>query len=158
MVKVSIKNIYNILDNDQNIISNNFVFKLMEKTKDDLNFEKFLFLVLKHNLLIFEKQSNWIIKDNIYIESLLNKVIKSAYNDHIINITELSCIDIQNFINVKNTLDKLNINIKKKLVDFYELKTLLELVDLSIIYDKVDKVIRKKKIINNDIYIEEFSN
>ena len=158
MVRVNIKNIYNILDNEQNINSNKFVHKLMEKSKNDLNFEKFLYLVLKYNLLIFEKQSNWIIKDISYINSLLQKLIKSTYDDHLINLSELSSINMENYIDVKNMLDKLNNNIKKKLLDLYELKSLLESIDISIIYDKIDKVIKKKKIINNDIYIEEFSN
>ena len=86
-------------------------------------------------------------------------------------------MDSDNFNEVRLLLDKLNLNLKKKISDFYDLKILLKIINLSINQiDPINNLIitqiesinnlqknyldkpKRKKIINNDIYIEEFSN
>jgi len=83
------------------------------------------------------------------------------YNDHIINITKVSSENDSNvFTEIKQILDKLHLGLKKKLSDLYELKNLLAEVELDLPepIQQIQPTQKKKKIINNDIYIEEFSN
>jgi hypothetical protein len=162
MVKLSIKNITNCIDNElitNNLQSNPFIISISEKTKIDTSFNKFLTLALKYNILIFEKSidESWTIKSKQNILNQIEKLIRTVYNDHIINITQISIEsnDAKIFTNIKQTLDKLHNGLKKKLIDLYEIKSILEIIDLNL---QSDKKIKKKKIINNDIYIEEFSN
>jgi hypothetical protein len=164
MVKLSIKNITNCIDNElvtSNLESNPFIISISEKTKIDSSFNKFLTLGLKYNILIFEKNNDesWAIKSKQNILNQIEKLIRTAYNDHIINITQISIEsnDEKIFTNIKQTLDKLHNGLKKKLIDLYEIKSLLEIIDLNLNLQS-EKKIKKKKIINNDIYIEEFSN
>mgnify|MGYP000971663804 CR=1 FL=1 len=178
MVKVNIKNIINYFDNEQNNNTNLIINIIINKINTDPDFNKFMSLVLKYNLLIFEKKELlWIIKDKNIINFQIDKNIKNTYNDHIINITQLSSMDSDNFNEVRLLLDKLNLNLKKKISDFYDLKILLKIINLSINQiDPINNLIitqiesinnlqknyldkpKRKKIINNDIYIEEFSN
>ena len=106
------------------------------------------------------QDENWSIKDTKNILNQIEKIIRSIYNNHIINITQLSISsDNDIFINIKNTLDKLNNTLKKKLSDLYDLKYLLNIINLDLPKsDQVQQRFKNKKIINNDIYIEEFSN
>jgi len=164
MVKLSIKNITNCIDNElvtNNLESNPFIISISEKSKIDGSFNKFLTLGLKYNILIFEKNidESWTIKSKQNILNQIEKLIRTAYNDHIINITQISIEsnDEKIFTNIKQTLDKLHNGLKKKLIDLYEIKYLLEIIDLNLNLQS-EKKIKKKKIINNDIYIEEFSN
>jgi hypothetical protein len=165
MVKISVKNITNCIDynlESNNLETNPFIISISEKTKTDSSFNKFLNLSLKYNILVFEKMQdeNWSIKNNKNILNQIEKIIRSIYNNHIINITQLSISsDNDVFINIKNTLDKLNNTLKKKLSDLYDLKFLLNCVNLELPKsDQVQQRFKNKKIINNDIYIEEFSN
>jgi hypothetical protein len=165
MVKISVKNITNCIDynlESNNLETNPFIISISEKTKTDSSFNKFLNLSLKYNILVFEKMQdeNWSIKDNKNILNQIEKIIRSIYNNHIINITQLSISsDNDIFINIKNTLDKLNNTLKKKLSDLYDLKYLLNIINLDLPKsDQVQQRFKNKKIINNDIYIEEFSN
>ncbi len=76
--------------------------------------------------------------------------------------------DVNTIGEIKQILDKLHLGLKKKLSDLYELKEML--VDFEMpIYKPEPKVQtqtqnqskplnKKKRIISNDIYIEEFSN
>lgn len=159
MVKFTLKNISNICPPD-----NPLVVHISEKCKNDISFNKFLNLVLKYNILIFEKDdsSKWSFKPKLIILNQIDKSIGIAYNDHIINITKVSSEnDSDNFIEIKQILDKLHLGLKKKLSDLYELKNLLNEVVLDIPEPGTGpepQTQRKKKIINNDIYIEEFSN
>lgn len=152
-LKVNVKNIKKCLDDGPNINLNPFVSKLIDKTKNDDSFNKFLSLVIKHNLLIFEKKNEWVFKEKQYIENQIDKSIAMLFNDHILNTNTLLSCDNYNLIDIKTTLDKLHFNIKKKIGDFDELKKLLELIDFNI-----TTKVKIKKIINNDIYIEEFTN
>lgn len=165
MVKISVKNITNCIDynlESNNLETNPFIISISEKTKTDSSFNKFLNLSLKYNILVFEKMQdeNWSIKDTKNILNQIEKIIRSIYNNHIINITQLSISsDNDIFINIKNTLDKLNNTLKKKLSDLYDLKYLLNIINLDLPKsDQVQQRFKNKKIINNDIYIEEFSN
>jgi hypothetical protein len=153
MVKINIKNIKNCLDNDINKNTNIFLNLLIEKTKEDSNFERLIFLVLKYNILIFEKDIDWKIKNKEKINIEIDKLIKVLYDDHIINIQTLAISNNVIFNDIKYTLDKINSVLKKKLSIYYDIKNILSIVDTNILIDK-----KKKKIINNDIYIEEFSN
>ena len=149
MVKLTIKNLINCCNQDKN--SRFLINSIIEKTKKDSDFEKFITFIIKYNISIFEKNVDWFIIDKEQIEFNVNKIIETTFNDHIINITQISNNNLS--INeIKITLDKLNTNLKKKLGDLYEIKNLLEILDLDI------KCSKNKKIINNDIYIEEFSN
>jgi hypothetical protein len=81
------------------------------------------------------------------------------------SITQLSIssdnIELSNtsFIDIKHILDKLNTLLKKKLGDLYDLKFLLNCVNLELPKSEPVQIrFKNKKIINNDIYIEEFSN
>jgi hypothetical protein len=170
MVKISIKNITNCIDynlDSNKIETNPFITSISEKTKTDSSFNKFLNLSLKYSILIFEKVQDeiWTIKDKKNILSQIEKIIRSIYNDHTMSITQLSIssdnikLSDTSFIDIKHILDKLNILLKKKLGDLYDLKFLLNCVNLDL--PKLEPVqlrIKNKKIINNDIYIEEFSN
>ena len=185
MVKISIKNITNCIDynlDSNKIETNPFITSISEKTKTDSSFNKFLNLSLKYSILIFEKVQDdiWTIKDKKNILSQIEKIIRSIYNDHTMSITQLSISSVclleqssnsdparadntklsdTSFIDIKHILDKLNILLKKKLGDLYDLKFLLNCVNLDL--PKLEPVqlrIKNKKIINNDIYIEEFSN
>jgi hypothetical protein len=164
MVKISIKNITNCLDYDFNtakIETDPLIISISEKTKTDTSFNKFLGLGLKYNILIFEKTNNdlWNIKNKNNILNQIDKLIRTTYNDHIINITQISIESINNnFTDIKTILDKLHIGLKKKLLDLYDFKYLLENIELNLFKNEEKKIIRKKKIISNDIYIEEFSN
>jgi hypothetical protein len=164
MVKINSKNITNCVDYDINtnqVETNPLIVSISEKTKTDNSFNKFLTLGLKYNILIFEKTNNnlWNIKDKNNISNQIDKLIRTIYNDHIINITKISMESINNnFIDIKNLLDKLHIGLKKKLIDLYDLKYLLENIELNLFKNEEKKIIKKKKIISNDIYIEEFSN
>lgn len=170
MVKISIKNITNCIDynlDSYQIETNPFINSISDKTKTDSSFNKFLNLSLKYSILIFEKVQDeiWTIKDKKNILSQIEKIIRSIYNDHTMSITQLSIssdntkLSDTSFIDIKHILDKLNILLKKKLGDLYDLKFLLNCVNLDL--PKLEPVqlrIKNKKIINNDIYIEEFSN
>jgi hypothetical protein len=170
MVKISIKNITNCIDynlDSNKIETNPFITSISEKTKTDSSFNKFLNLSLKYSILIFEKVKDeiWTIKDKKNILSQIEKIVRSIYNDHIMSITQLSIssdntkLSDTSFIDIKHILDKLNILLKKKLGDLYDLKFLLNYVNLDLPkLDSVQPRIKNKKIINNDIYIEEFSN
>ena len=170
MVKISIKNITNCIDynlDSNKIETNPFITSISEKTKTDSSFNKFLNLSLKYSILIFEKVKDeiWTIKDKKNILSQIEKIIRSIYNDHTMSITQLSIssdntkLSDTSFIDIKHILDKLNILLKKKLGDLYDLKFLLNCVNLDLPkLDSVQPRIKNKKIINNDIYIEEFSN
>ncbi len=161
MVKFTLKNISNICPPDNPLVTH-----ISEKCKNDISFNKFLNLVLKYNILIFEKDdmSKWSLKSKLIILNQIDKSIGVAYNDHIINITKVSSEnDSNNFTEIKQILDKLHLGLKKKLSDLYELKNLLEKVNLDIpdpepVQLRQTQTQKKKKIINNDIYIEEFSN
>jgi hypothetical protein len=166
MVKISIKNITNCIDynlDSNKIETNPFITSISEKTKIDSSFNKFLNLSLKYSILIFEKVQDdiWTFKDNKNILSQIEKIIRSIYNDHIMSITQLSMSsdNTYSFIDIKHILDKLNILLKKKLGDLYDLKFLLNCVNFDLPkFEPVQPRIKNKKIINNDIYIEEFSN
>ena len=166
MVKISVKNITNCIDynlESNNLETNPFIISISEKTKTDSSFNKFLNLSLKYNILVFEKMQdeNWSIKDTKNILNQIEKIIRSIYNNHIINITQLSISsdNTESFLNIKHILDKLNTLLKKKLGDLYDLKFLLNCVNLDLPkLESVQPRIKNKKIINNDIYIEEFSN
>ena len=172
MVKINIKNITNCIDynlDSNQIESNPFIYSISEKTKIDSSFNKFLNLSLKYSILIFEKVQDdiWTIKDKKNILSQIEKIIHSIYNDHIISITQISIssdnteLSNTSFIDIKHILDKLNTLLKKKLSDLYDLKFLLYCVNLELpkpINKSIQLRFKNKKIINNDIYIEEFSN
>jgi hypothetical protein len=149
MVKLTNKNLMDYFNQDKNSIF--LINSIIEKTKKDLDFEKFILIILKYNISIFEKNIEWSIKDKEQIDFNISKIIETCFNDHIINIKQLS---LDSFNEIKTGLDKLNNNIKKKLAELYEVKTLLQNLNLDITY------IKKKRIVNNDIdiYIEEFSN
>jgi hypothetical protein len=163
MVKFTLKNISNICPPDNPLVTH-----ISEKCKSDISFNKFLNLVLKYNILIFEKDNvnKWSFKSKLIILNQIDKSIGVAYNDHIINITKVSSEnDSSNFIEIKQILDKLHLGLKKKLLDLYELKNLLGEVVLDMpepvqveTIQLTNQTQKKKKIINNDIYIEEFSN
>lgn len=170
MVKISIKNITNCIDynlNSNKIETTPFISSISEKTKTDSSFNKFLNLSLKYSILIFEKVQDeiWTFKDKKNILSQIEKIIRSVYNDHTMSITQLSIssdnIELSNtsFIDIKHILDKLNTLLKKKLGDLYDLKFLLNCVNLELPKSEPVQIrFKNKKIINNDIYIEEFSN
>jgi len=160
MVKFTLKNISNICPPDNPLVAH-----ISEKCKIDISFNKFLNLVLKYNILIFEKDdvNKWSFKSKLIILNQIDKSIGVAYNDHIINITKVSSENESNvFTEIKQILDKLHLGLKKKLSDLYELKNLLDEVVLDmpepVYLEPVQPTQKKKKIINNDIYIEEFSN
>jgi hypothetical protein len=170
MVKISIKNITNCIDynlDSNKIETNPFITSISEKTKTDSSFNKFLNLSLKYSILIFEKVQDeiWTIKDKKNILSQIEKIIRSVYNDHMMSITQLSMssdnteLSNTSFIDIKHILDKLNTLLKKKLGDLYDLKFLLNCVNLELPKSEpIQPRFKNKKIINNDIYIEEFSN
>ena len=156
MVKITLKNISSWVGNDSH--DNPFVTSISEKSKIDISFNKFLSFVLKQNILIFEKniENLWTFKSKQVILNQIDKCIVIVYNDHIINITKIQIEnDSENISEIKQILDKLHLSFKKKLTDFYDLKNLLNEIDLDTC--KLNQP-KKKKIINNDIYIEEFSN
>lgn len=167
MVKITLKNISSWVGND--ISDNPFLTYISDKCKTDISFNKFLGLVLKQNILIFEKtpEETWTFKSTPEILLQINKCIEVVYNDHIINITKVHMEhDVNTIGEIKQILDKLHLGLKKKLSDLYELKEML--VDFEMpIYKPEPKVQtqnqskplnKKKRIISNDIYIEEFSN
>jgi len=169
MVKITLKNISSWVGNDS--IDNPFVTYISDKCKTDISFNKFLGLVLKQNILIFEKnQENiWSIKSKLVILNQINKYIEVVYNDHIINITKIQMEnESSNIIDIKHILDRLHLNLKKKLTDLYELKEILAEIEIPIYQPEPVNLInqvnqpkllnKKKRIISNDIYIEEFSN
>ena len=170
MVKISVKNITNCIDynlDSNKIETNPFITSISEKTKTDSSFNKFLNLSLKYSILIFEKVQDeiWTIKDKKNILSQIEKIIRSVYNDHMMSITQLSMssdnteLSNTSFIDIKHILDKLNTLLKKKLGDLYDLKFLLNCVNLELPKSEpIQPRFKNKKIINNDIYIEEFSN
>jgi hypothetical protein len=160
MVKFTLKNISNICPPDNPLVAH-----ISEKCKTDISFNKFLNLVLKYNILIFEKDdvNKWSFKSKLIILNQIDKSIGVAYNDHIINITKVSSENESNvFTEIKQILDKLHLGLKKKLSDLYELKNLLDEVVLDmpepVYLEPIHPTQKRKKIINNDIYIEEFSN
>ena len=158
MVKFSLKNISNICPPDNPLVTH-----ISEKCKFDISFNKFLNLVLKYNILIFEKDdtNKWSFKSKLIILNQIDKSIGVTYNDHIINITKVSSDNDSNvFTEIKQILDKLHLGLKKKLSDLYELKNLLDevILDMPDPIQQIQPTQKKKKIINNDIYIEEFSN
>jgi len=158
MVKFTLKNISSICPPDNPLVAH-----ISEKCKNDISFNKFLNLVFKYNILIFEKDtsSKWSFKSKLIILNQIDKSIGVAYNDHVINITKVSSEnDSDVFMEIKQILDKLHLGLKKKLSDLYELKNLLTEVklDLPEPVQQIQPTQKKKKIINNDIYIEEFSN
>jgi len=164
MVKLNIKNITNCIDNDlinNKLKLNPFIISISEKTKIDISFNKFLSLALKYNILIFEKKidGSWSFKTKKIIQNHIEKIINTVYNDYIVNITKISIEskDIEIFKDIKQTLDKLHINLKKKLNDLYDIKYLIDIINLDVEKKNIEKKYIKK-IINNDIYIEEFSN
>jgi len=170
MVKITLKNISSWVGNDS--IDNPFVTYISDKCKTDISFNKFLGLVLKQNILIFEKNQDeyWSLKTKQIILNQINKSIEVIYNDHIINITKVQMEnDFSSIIDIKHILDRLHLNLKKKLTDLYELKQILAELDIPIYKPEPisvnstnqiqQKILNKKKrIISNDIYIEEFSN
>ena len=170
MVKINIKNITNCIDynlDSNKIESNPFITSISEKTKTDSSFNKFLNLSLKYSILIFEKVQDeiWTIKDKKNILSQIEKIMRGIYNDHTMSITQLSMsydnteLSNTSFIDIKHILDKLNTLLKKKLGDLYDLKFLLSCINLELPkHGTVQPRFKNKKIINNDIYIEEFSN
>ena len=166
MVKINIKNITNCIDynlDSNKIETNPFITSISEKTKTDTSFNKFLNLSLKYSILIFEKVQDdiWTIKDKKNILTQIEKIIRSIYNDHTMSITQLSISsdNTESFLNIKHILDKLNTLLKKKLGDLYDLKFLLNCVNLELPKSEPVQIrFKNKKIINNDIYIEEFSN
>ncbi len=158
MVKFTLKNISNLCPPDNPLVSH-----ISEKCKNDISFNKFLNLVLKYNILIFEKDdmNKWSFKSKLVILNQIDKSIGVAYNDHIINITKVSSENESDvFVEIKQILDKLHLTLKKKLSDLYDLKNLLTdvVLDLPEPIQQIQTVQKKKKIVNNDIYIEEFSN
>lgn len=164
MVRFTLKNISSWVGNDST--DSLFVTHISELCKTDISFNKFLSLVLKHSILIFEKntESLWTFKSKPIILNQIDKCIGISYNDHIINITKIQIENDTSDINeIKLQLDKYHLGLKKKLTDLYELKNLLIEVNLEspkhqIIANANQINPKKKKIINNDIYIEEFSN
>jgi hypothetical protein len=170
MVKITLKNISSWIGNDS--IDNPFVTYISDKCKTDISFNKFLGLVLKQNILIFEKNQEdiWSLKSKQVILNQIDKSIEVIYNDHIINITKVQMEnDFSSIIDIKHILDRLHLNLKKKLTDLYELKQILaeleipiykpELISVNSTNQIQQKILNKKKrIISNDIYIEEFSN
>jgi hypothetical protein len=170
MVKITLKNISSWVGKDS--IDNPFVTYISDKCKTDNSFNKFLGLVLKQNILIFEKNQEdiWSLKSKQIILQQINKYIEVIYNDHIINITKIQMEnEFSNIIDIKHILDRLHLNLKKKLTDLYELKEILIELDMPIYIpepisinstnqNQIKNVNKKKKIISNDIYIEEFSN
>jgi hypothetical protein len=170
MVKITLKNISSWVGNDS--IDNPFVTYISDKCKTDISFNKFLGLVLKQNILIFEKNQDeeWSLKTKQIILNQINKSIEVIYNDHIINITKVQMEnDFSSIIDIKHILDRLHLNLKKKLTDLYELKQILAELEIPIYKPEPisvnstnqiqQKILNKKKrIISNDIYIEEFSN
>jgi hypothetical protein len=158
MVKFTLKNISSLCPPDNPLVAH-----ISEKCKIDISFNKFLNFVLKYSILIFEKDdtNKWSFKSKQIILNQIDKSIGVAYNDHIINITKVSSEnDSNNFTEIKQILDKLHLGLKKKLADLYELKHLLSEVELDVPIEPIEPIQqqKKKKIINNDIYIEEFSN
>ena len=168
MVKITLKNISSCVGNDS--IDNPFVTYISDKCKTDISFNKFLGLVLKQNILIFEKNQDehWSLKSKLVILNQINKSIEVIYNDHIINITKVQMEnDFSSIIDIKHILDRLHLNLKKKLTDLYELKEILDELELPVYkpepvnstnQNQVKNLNKKKRIISNDIYIEEFSN
>ena len=173
MVRVTLKNISSWVGNETT--NSSFVTYVSEKCKTDLSFNKFLSLVLKHSILIFEKnlESLWAFKSEPIILNQIDKCISISYNDYIINITKIQIENDANDINeIKQQLDKFHLGLKKKLTDLFELKNLLTQINLEPpkVIESINQINqinqinknqinpKKKKIINNDIYIEEFSN
>ena len=157
MVNITIKNISSLIENDSL-----FLTHISTLCETDLSFNKFLNLVFKHNILVFEKNidSQWSFKSKTLILNQIDKCMGILYNDHTINITK---IQIENdsfcFDEIEKQLDKIHLDFKKKLIDLYELKNLLMQNKFNGLVKPVQQInFKKKKIINNDIYIEEFSN
>jgi hypothetical protein len=155
---------------------------LIKKTRTDNELNKFISLCLKLNILIFENDGNkWKIKTKTTLNENVNSLYNEIYNDFILNIKQ---IQIQkNFKRDKHLLDK-NINILKKKLK--ELNNLIQYFDdniddilkkisdihieyvmdnliiddnnyKTIIFENNNKI-KIKKMFNNDIFIEEFSN
>ena len=115
MVKFTIKNISSWVGNDTTNTS--FVTHISEMCKTDLSFNKFLSLVFRHNILIFEKntESQWLFKSKSMILNQIEKCISILYNDHIINITKIQIENDTTDINdIKLQLDKFHLGLKKK--------------------------------------------
>ena len=125
MVKFTLKNISSWVGNDAT--DSLFVTHISKMCKTDISFNKFLSLVLKHSILIFEKNtdSQWTFKSKSIILNQIDKSIGILYNDHIINITKIQIENDNVDINeIKQQLDKYHLGLKKKLTDLYELKQL----------------------------------
>lgn len=159
MVRFTLKNISNLVGDDT--ANNLFVTHISEMCKKDISFNKFISLIFKYSILIFEKntKSEWTFKSKEIILNQIGKSISLSYNDHVINITKIHIEnDTGNINEIKQQLDKYHLGLKKKLVDLYELKTLLDEINLEPPKPPNAISFKKKKIINNDIFIEEFSN
>jgi hypothetical protein len=159
MVKITIKQISNWAEScNYDIPDNEFIGHISDKCKIDLSFNKFITLVLKYNILIFEKTKSqtWSFKNKSHIINQIQNCIKISYDDYIINITKTQNNEENNIVVVKQILDKIHIGLKKQLTELYELIDIINEINVENISKQSQ--VRKKKIINNDIFIEEFSN